>query len=307
MRVALQLRELARDAPGSSAWTSAGRFASQFAQGASDQIEGTASMVGDVWGSVPLVGTAQERAAARRRFWEDAKALAQPWLAIEDALSRLADGKYGYLGGSLSAAMVLRTRGARGKIVAKYGAHDALPLDVLWGLKRGGYGDGDLASIRKWVETRAQKHFVSELLRLEQVPLPSLEEMIASGHVDLMLQEAHGGHTLLRHIGRDIDFLRMRQDTEPGRRGPISKSSFLDIDEAERVVTDAVGDGQGEIRTWLRGDQPELELHVELRTPAGLLVAPRGWLSDATEAIVRIVRVGDGSMRVVSAYVSGAA
>jgi hypothetical protein len=303
LRASLVLQQLADDAPRLSGWTSAGRLASQFAQGANDQLQGTVDLAFDGVESLPLVGSAESRAAARKRLWAEGKALMQPWLAIEDLLNRLADGEYAYTGGALSAGMVLRIRGAKGKAYEKFGAHDEMPLDVLWGLKRGGYGDGDLTSIRQWVETRAQKQFLDELLSLEHAPLPSLDEMLSSGHVDLMLQEAHGSHTLLRHVGRDVDFLRHRQETEPSPDGPMSKSSFFTIDEAEAAVSTALIENASLVRRWVNGDQPRLKLEVPLREPAGIAIDERGMLSDAREIVLRFVRDRDGSIRINTAYV----
>jgi hypothetical protein len=304
-RLVAVLRSLADDAPHLSGWTSVSRSAAAFAPGASDQVRGVATVATDVALSLPLVGNAESRARARKELWAATRAMAQPWLAVEELLDRLSRGQYAYASGNLGAALVLRVRGARGRAVEKFGAHDAMHPDVLWGLKRGGFGDADLAGVRAWVEQRAQRELLEALLRLEQVPLPSLEELIG-GRVDLLHQEAHGGHTLLRHIGRDVDFLRMRQLTEPGPGGvPIQKSSFLNLDEAEEVVTMALRDNAAKLVKWYESHKATLQIVAELQRPAGLLVGGDGELGSARSAIVRLARLKDGSVIVTTAYLKG--
>jgi hypothetical protein len=170
---------------------------------------------------------------------------------------------------------------------------------VLIGLKRGGFEDALAAE--QWVAGRAQRELLEALLRLQHVPLPDVERLVAEG-ADLLLQEVHGGHTLLRHIARDPAFLRLRQLAERGPDGPMTMSSFADIDEAERVVAQALADSAGPLRAWVEGAESDLRLDVPLRAAAGIVVDARGAVVLAQRAVVWLVRLRNGSIRLNTAY-----
>jgi Bacterial CdiA-CT RNAse A domain len=78
----------------------------------------------------------------------------------------------------------------------------------------------------------------------------------ASGHPkppavrtrDLSLDEARGGHTLIRHIGRTDDQLRERMDRE---REISAASTYIDAATAERVVAAAIAANQQKIERWM--------------------------------------------------------
>lgn len=230
-----------------------------------------------------------------------------PWTQAEDLLHLLREHDYGELAGSLSSVLVLR--GRSGLAVERYGAHDALHEAVLWGVRRGGARGASLEEIRAWVAHHAQAEFLQELLRLEREPLPSLERLV-SDPVDLVLHEAHGGHTLLRHIGRDVDYLRERQRLEEGPHGRVPKSSFFDIDEAERVVTSALksirpgGAAWQGIEAWLAdGTSGPYVIRTSLQEPAGLLLDSQGRLSEPSHSMVLLQKRKDGSVYINTAYV----
>ncbi|MCW2601524.1 MAG: hypothetical protein JWM02_3353 [Frankiales bacterium] len=300
-RLAATLRALADDAPHLSCWTSMSRFVADAAQGAGDQVKGVADLAEDAFLSIPMVGDARSRAASRKQLREAAASMAQPWLAIEDLLQELHDGEYGYASGSLAGALVLRKAGARGKKLDIFGAHDDMHLGVLGAVRRAGAG-ADLAATERWVAQHAQREFLDELTRLQHVPLPPVDDLIANG-ADLMLQEAHGGHTLLRHVGRDVEFLRWRQVQETAKAGPTGKSTFVHIDEAERVVAQALASGAEDLRSWANGSKPSYTLRMPLPSSAGLLVNGLGDAADAEVAVLRLAHAQDGSIRIVTAYV----
>ncbi|MGB8650810.1 MAG: RNase A-like domain-containing protein [Mycobacteriales bacterium] len=298
------LLNLADDAPHLSGWTSVSHTVADVARGAGDQVSGTASLGRDAFLSVPWVGDAASRTAARRRLWEQAAAMTQPWLAIEDLLRELDEGQWAHAGGSFGAALVLRRAGARGRRVELFGAHDDLPLGVLGALRRGGHGD-DLAAAERWVTQHAQQEFLEAVLRLRQVPLPTLGELLDGG-VDLLHQEAHGGHTILKHVGRDPDFLRRRQEAEPGPEGPAPMSSFVDLDAAESAVAAALNAHRVVVERWLAGTRPRTQLRLEVPSLQGVLVDPAGRVATHGAVIVRLVRVAKQSFRVETAFLGAA-
>jgi hypothetical protein len=76
---------------------------------------------------------------------------------------------------------------------------------------------------------------------------------------DLTIDEARGGHTLKRHVGRSDEQLRERLDRE---RNISAASSYTDRATAERAVGAAIAANQQKIQHWMeRGDRrPNLVL-----------------------------------------------
>jgi Bacterial CdiA-CT RNAse A domain len=75
---------------------------------------------------------------------------------------------------------------------------------------------------------------------------------------DLSADEARGGHTLARHVGRSDDDLRERLDSE----GISTASTWSSREVAERTVARALRDNADRIDNWSsrRGNRPNLEL-----------------------------------------------
>jgi hypothetical protein len=76
---------------------------------------------------------------------------------------------------------------------------------------------------------------------------------------DLSRDEAMGGHTLARHVGRTDEQLRERLRLEPGIS---AASSYTDRATAERTVAAALDQAGPRLRDWLnrRGPRPNLAL-----------------------------------------------
>lgn len=77
---------------------------------------------------------------------------------------------------------------------------------------------------------------------------------------DLSLDEAMGGHTLARHVGKSDAELAERL----GRERQISAAStYTDRATAERSVGAALAGGGGKLASWIRrsGRRPNLVLH----------------------------------------------
>lgn len=85
----------------------------------------------------------------------------------------------------------------------------------------------------------------------------------ASGSIrDLEKDEAAGGHTLKKHVGRTDDQLRERLDRE---RNISAASTWTDLPTAEQAVGSAIAQGQDRINRWLErsGNRPNLVLDYD--------------------------------------------
>ncbi len=84
---------------------------------------------------------------------------------------------------------------------------------------------------------------------------------------DLAIDEAHGGHTLKRHVGRTHEDLKSRLRQEPGIS---AASTYTDRATAETVVADALTRDQDRIERWLQRDKhPNLVLDYDGERPVG--------------------------------------
>ncbi|OLL28014.1 hypothetical protein BTH42_29965 [Burkholderia sp. SRS-W-2-2016] len=78
---------------------------------------------------------------------------------------------------------------------------------------------------------------------------------ITRGRIDLQMHEAKaaqpslGGHTLLKHVGKDEAWLRGRLKREP-RRDVVS--SFINVEEAQRAISEAMHANAAIITAWAR-------------------------------------------------------
>jgi hypothetical protein len=76
---------------------------------------------------------------------------------------------------------------------------------------------------------------------------------------DLSQDEAAGGHTLRKHVGRSDDELRKRLQHEPGIS---AASTYIDRQSAEHAVGIALDENRDRIQSWLQrsGGHPNLVL-----------------------------------------------
>jgi hypothetical protein len=72
---------------------------------------------------------------------------------------------------------------------------------------------------------------------------------IRRGAMSLAAEEATGGHTIARHVGRTEEQLRLRLMQEP--RIPAA-TTFRNLGEAERVVAEAMRFNKEAIKTWAK-------------------------------------------------------
>src|SRR5215208_3255283 len=105
---------------------------------------------------------------------------------------------------------------------------------------------------------------------------------------DLSVDEAMGGHTLARHVGKSDAELADRLRRE---RQISAASTYTDRPTAERSVGAALADGGGKLSSWMRrsGRRPNLVLHYAepSRRPIGRsLMRARNRVVPCTRAIV---------------------
>lgn len=70
---------------------------------------------------------------------------------------------------------------------------------------------------------------------------------IRRGAISLVAEEAAGGHTIARHVGRTEAQLRARLAAEPRL---VAASTFRNLKEAETVVASALRANSASIKTW---------------------------------------------------------
>lgn len=118
---------------------------------------------------------------------------------------------------------------------------------------------------------------------------PARAEAAAGGvPYDLAGDEALGGHTIARHVGKSDDDLRARLRREP----QISAAStYTDLATARRVVGVALAQSRGRVQAWAGRRGPRPNLVVDYAEPGGRAIGRalrRGARAstDATRALV---------------------
>ncbi|MDX6267938.1 MAG: Bacterial CdiA-CT RNAse domain [Frankiales bacterium] len=301
-RLAQLLHDLADRAPRVSGWTTAGHHAANFVQGVGDALQGVGSTFLAAARSLPGVGTRAHRAEARGELVDSLEDAVQPWKQVRELYDELTSGHAWLASGQLAGALLFRFRGAHGKLVDRFGGHDGLPDNVLLALRRGGLPSVHDAQLDVWLASRLRQELVEALKAFENVPLPVLDDLLVNG-VDLIHHEAAGGHTILKHVGRDPDFLRDRQLWEPWVDGePTPMSSFANVDEAESLITTALRSHAAQLREFLADDAlTSAKLVLPISEASGAVIDVRGAVAAAGQLVVRLKKV-DGTVRVQTAF-----
>ena len=132
--------------------------------------------------------------------------------------------------------------------------------------------------------------------RVSQSPAPG------GSRYELARDEARGGHTLSKHVGRTDDELRERLRRE---RNINAASTWTDRATAERVVGEALEAERSRVETWMRRGYPRanLVLHHEASRLIGRSLR-RGddRVVDATQAVIVLRADGPDSFYVLTAY-----
>lgn len=131
------------------------------------------------------------------------------------------------------------------------------------------------------------------VFRAVAVPLVALLILMAAsagardaGRRDLAADEARGGHTLSRHVGRSDDELRERLSRE---RHISAASTYADRETAERVVATALAQGGEKLRRWVARGGRRPNLVLDYRGPSEIgrtLRRGAGSVEPCTEAVV---------------------
>lgn len=289
-RAAVALRNLTDDAPRPRAGAATSRFVVEAAHGFAGAVTGTVGLLVSAVEGLPFLGSHHSRSKARHELVQDAAATAQPWLAVEEFLSELRAHHAGLATGQLAGALVLRKTHLGSRQGRLFGYVDELPEPVLRAVLTGTRADASLE--REWVLERAQKRFYAEIERLKAVPPQTLEAMLTQG-VDLMHAEALGGHTIYKHVGRDVDFLARRRKTDVRQGEPLPEvSSFADLPEAERLVQQVVAANAAEVAAFVNGHAERLRVSAAAPPTSGVVVRALG--PEAPRRVVVEFRRRDG-------------
>ena len=118
------------------------------------------------------------------------------------------------------------------------------------------------------------------------------ESRRAAGARDLSVDEARGGHTLERHIGKTDAELRDRLRREPDIS---SASTYADRETAERVVGAALASGGASFEKWKarQGRRPNYVLRYNAHEVIGRSVRKDGTSSVPCERALVVLRWDD--------------
>ena len=119
---------------------------------------------------------------------------------------------------------------------------------------------------------------------------------------DLSQDEAQGGHTLKKHVGRTDDQLRERLQDEPRIS---AASTWTDRATAEQAVGTALAHNQDRINRWLdrSGNRPNLVLDYDGDKPVGRTLRRGADQADpCSHATVVLKWAGDRSYYVLTTY-----
>lgn len=129
----------------------------------------------------------------------------------------------------------------------------------------------------------------------------SADEVVA---YNLVADEARGGHTLTRHVGRTDDQLRERLAREPGIS---AASTYTDRAAAERTVARALAQHARRVEAWLARDGQRPNLALDYRGPADdvigrTLTRGRATPAPSTNAVVVLRWDGYRGYYVLTSY-----
>jgi hypothetical protein len=139
---------------------------------------------------------------------------------------------------------------------------------------------------------------------LESQAEPRVSQSLAPGETpyDLARDEARGGHTLSKHVGRTDDELRERLLRE---RNIAAASTWTDRAMAEYVIGEALRAERGRLESWMRRGYPRanLALHYDAGRAIGRsLRRGEDRAVDATQAVIVLRADGPDSFYVLTAY-----
>lgn len=129
---------------------------------------------------------------------------------------------------------------------------------------------------------------------------------IRRGAVVLVSEEAAGGHTLAKHVGRTESQLAKRLADEPRRQ---AASTFRTLREAEQVVGETLRANKAAIAEWAKTASPgsrKVLMHVSNRDVGNVLLRSTGRLQGTTKLrlVLQKVQQSDKVYFVLTAFPS---
>jgi len=122
----------------------------------------------------------------------------------------------------------------------------------------------------------------------------------ASALRDLDADEARGGHTLARHVGKSDEELRDRLRREPDIS---AASSYTDQDAAERTVGMALRNERAKVAAWEKASShPNLVLRVTMPTVIGRSVRQGSSVARDVKSAVVVLRWAGPGWYVLTSY-----
>ena len=117
---------------------------------------------------------------------------------------------------------------------------------------------------------------------------PGLEDGVGEVQVEnvhfLREQERLGGHTIERHVGKSLDYLRNRLRYSSIR----AASTYYEANQAGQVIVNALNANSGRVNSWLSGGGSRLTLSYQHRRYLGI-VLERGKTTPRNSSLIRIV------------------
>jgi uncharacterized protein YukE len=268
---AAALEDEAARAPRTGWWRAADRFAGDVANAGVDTVAGAASLLGNAWHALPGIGSRHSRQEARHGLVDSAVAAAQIWkipIVIRDALE---DGRPGLAAGALAGIV------GPGKL-SKLERHRI--RDPFLAHKEA-FREADrraaLAGHRIWRQTA--------------------DEMGRNG-VDLINEEARGGHVIDRHVAAPRGYLNQRN-----RAGRPKASTFRDRLTAEQLVNAVLrehGPQLADVYSLPPGET--LELTSKFPFTTGRVTVKGSSRTLAAHAVTVVLKLEEGEPLVYTAF-----
>jgi hypothetical protein len=112
---------------------------------------------------------------------------------------------------------------------------------------------------------------------------------------DIQMQDAAGGHTIERHVGKSETWLRNRLEKDPKMEDENFCSSFRNEAIANRVQGRFVKQNRTMLERWLKNNESHiLKTEVVMREPVGIVVE-RGKSGASETRTSRVVVIRDSS------------
>lgn len=124
---------------------------------------------------------------------------------------------------------------------------------------------------------------------------------VPGGSRNLSADEARGGHTLARHVGKSDAELRARLQAEPDIS---AASTYFDEDTATRVVTEVLSKKGSELQKWenREGSRPNLALRLDIGEPIGRSIKQGQSNAKEVDSAVVVLRWAGSDWYVLTSY-----